>query len=49
MMWLFLIVAALVIAWLASSAVRKQKQLDRGRFPGFTGRDPLNKKEVGHR
>jgi hypothetical protein len=48
MMWLFLIVAALVIAWLASSAVRKQKHLDRMKYPGFTGTDPVNKKEVGH-
>jgi len=49
MMWLFLIVAALVIAWLASSAVRKQKHLDRMKQPGFTGTDPVSGKEVGRR
>ena len=47
MLWLTMIVAALLIAWLASSAVRKQKHLERMKQPGYTGTDPLSGKEVG--
>lgn len=47
MMWLFLIVAAIAIAWIASSAVRKQKQMDRMKHAELSGTDPANSKEVG--
>jgi hypothetical protein len=46
MVWLTLIVIALTIAWLASSAVRKQKKLDSAKYPA--GTDPAHGKQVGH-
>jgi hypothetical protein len=46
MMWLTIVVIALIIAWLASSAVRKQKKLDSTKYPA--GTDTLHRKQVGH-
>jgi hypothetical protein len=46
MMWLTIVVIALIIAWLASSAVRKQKKLENAKYPA--GTDPAHGKQVGH-
>jgi hypothetical protein len=41
MLWLFLIVASLTIAWLASTAVRKQKHLNRIKYQATLKAEPL--------
>ena len=47
MMWLTILGIALIIAWLASSAVRKQKLLDQKKnYPA--GTDPEHGKQLGH-